>query len=486
MTETPTTSHTLALAAELSDVRRRGVSALERLSTKQGPLDLPLLKAMQERSPWAGASLPSAVQQMLTVAVTYVPDRDMRTGLRSLFGLDGQGGSARERLDRAARKLGFPDSPSTKEVQARIGDARTTLAEALLAAQTYHFVGHVPRDLLELSDEELPVQVQLTRAELELQVAGRGISVERIAKDAPYICALAGTKDAYRRGGHPTEAAAALAFIECANTQARMRQNRFGLLASSALNLAKLPLSREQRRSKWIEVHDLDEEAYSEAERKALIRLADVMTTMFTSPCSAAEDEVMRRAVEAIFAPLDLLTDEKRNRMLEHLLYEAEAQLAGVARGSAAYAGNVDWPRWRWLDWVLHSILTEWNFWQDQYLETVDATTPLIMPARVAEFLATAASVEDPRNLQQAWRSLVEFYWAYSGVDAQTGIRDPHAAWDKALMLTRFALRNSFYLLAQVLAFNQVTDYWAAAQELRHSDEDYAPRFPVSQISVRL
>lgn len=472
-----------ALAAELSQVRLRHVHAIDRDSTKQRRLRLPELEEMVAVSPWSGEGRAEAVHHILQASLGYVTDSRTQKALRVLFDLDHQSRTSKDSSDQAAEILRVPPYAAEETRKLAFRDAREVFARAILVARERMFFSRPADDLLDAEDDQLPHSVLAPLVELRTLTQGRGVSADRIDREAPYICALPGTHDQYRRGTFESLSVAAVAFIECASNQPDMQRQRSGMLASAVLNLARRPVGYQERRSRWID-QELDEDAdFDELERRALIRLAVVMSTLNDSPCAGDDRQKEARALAEAILTL-LLGGKDPDLVGAYVVAGLEERLPSVARGGTEPERSARWPIQDWFSWLTESVEVELHHFYLQYREYVNGVDELVPSSRVLAYLDDAVRYrDDPFAWKLESDRWIERYFAEADLATKLHSTDPKKVWGKAVYYWDIALRNSLSLVAQLLAYNEIAAYWPMVTEISSGDADYVPRYPMIPVN---
>ncbi|MFD6699417.1 MULTISPECIES: hypothetical protein [unclassified Microbacterium] len=468
------------LMRELDAIHQRSIPAIDRNRGNQQRVKLPLLDEMISVTSWRAEGRPEAVRHVLQASLGYVDDPRTKSALRVLFDLDDQGRDKTERRDLAADILRLPPYADDDTRKLAFGDARAVFARAILSARERLFMSKPAPDLLNASDDQLPRSVLMPLVELRTLTQGRGVSVERVDSEAPAICTLPGTHDQYRRGTHQSLPAAAIAFIECATNQPAMYSDRAGMLAFAVLNLANRSLSYRERRQRWID-YELDEEDedFDELERRALTRLAVVMSNLTHSPC-AGEDDQKESIEDAELLLAFLLRLRNPVGVAAHVLPRIEEVLRGVARRGSEPQRSARWPIDEWFISLMGSIGVQFDFFCLQYREYVNDVDELLPSRTVLAYLDYAVRYsDDPFGWKLESERWIEHYFKEANLASKLHSDDPHEVWGKVVYLWDNALDNSLRLLAQLLAYNETFDYWPMVSEIGPADEDYVPRYPM-------
>ena len=486
-------SQLTALADELSKVRLRGIADVDRDTSKQRRLHLPVLDGAIRQSPWRDEERSVALANAIEFAIALVQRPKRQEAAAALYGVrEFRHLTASERQDRALAVLDVPPRASAEHKKAKIRDLREALAVAIIEASGRGFLhpdgGRIPFTH-PLEGESITVF-----EELRMLREGRGISPERVERDAPALLGLPGVVQ-QREKTNATAGEAAIEFLSCAVRQPIMHPAHFGVLASLALNLLQSPRSYAQRRDDWLQRkqigavngRELNDVTYDDYERRALEMLAELACSLKESPCDEkydydksgrVADNVFEHLLDAAGSALPDTTARLMHLVRFYLPQFVDRLDTAITLGitDAQLAGA-----------LLQLTREELREWRRQYLERIDDRAPFYT-GDLGPLLLRIGDQGRPFTLSTE-KAKARFVADY----AQASGRRP-GSWEeddtqRALVRdeAETALWWSLRLLSQVLAYNELTSYWWMLPDLgAEVDRAYMPEFPITRIGALL
>lgn len=474
------------LADELSDVRRRGVMAIDRESTRQQPLELPLLDMEIRATQWSRENRPVALRNLLTSALMYVDDRDVRTALGTFYGLHyGESLSAGQRTEKGLAHLKVPASASSEHRQAQIRDARFAFARAIRKARRYGFKPPMGSERFDPSPAEpAPRNVDLLNELLALR-SSEGITPQRVEqREVPALRALPGVRRELTRQVPAAIGEAAVRFLVCAVRDPWMIKYNAASLVVASLNLSDIPHIYEHRVLEWMEAYEVTDTAEFEArEAWAFERFVGHIDALDQSPCADSERDAKAHAqAERVFGLLLDLTEYGGNRVMAYAAALIENEFPDLQRrfGHGAVSDDATLATFKGMLLNLHEQL---ELWTHDYLRYVEPDVLIFTPLSVIALIDHLLREGSAEEAQREFDSLAEAYRDALPERERQRLLDRANVEKREQLAERDALRRSLGILAQMLAFNQAHEYWDAATELRWRDRPYTPRLPSIAVS---
>lgn len=481
------------LADELSKVRLRGIADVDRDTSKQKRIHLPALEAAIWQSPWRDEERSFALRNVIEFALRLIQRPKRQEAVAAMYGVrEFRHLTAPERQDRALAILDVPPRASAEHKKGKLRDLREALAIAIIEASARGFLdsegGRMPFTR-PLEGESVTVF-----EELRMLRGGRGISPERVERDAPVLLGLPGAVR-QREKSKSGAGEAVIEFLSCAVRQPIMHPAHFGVLASLALNLPQSPRSYAQRRDDWLQRkqigavngRELEDAIYDGYERRALEMLSELACSLTDSPCDVRYDyEKSARVADNVF---ELLLDAAGSELpdttarLVHLIRHHLPQFVDRL-DTAITLGITDAQLAGALLQITREELREW---QRQYLARIDDNAPFYA-GDLGPLLLRVGDQGRPFTLRTD-NAIARFVADYADASGRLA-----ASWqedDAQHALIREEAQTALWwtlrLLSQVLAYNELTSYWWLLPDLATEVErDYMPEFPIARIGVPL
>lgn len=450
-----------ALAGELSDVRRRGIDAVDRDDTKQKRLNLPHLESIISASPWSADARPSAVRKLVVRGMDYVRDFRLRGAAKVLYGFGGPSDVGREEAE--LRALGLVRSASDETRKRHIRDVRYALARGILAAASAGFEPPSEGLVAPPGEERLPERTRAVLAELRELRHGNGATPDAVRQTANALLGLPGVQDQAGPGATlSAKADAVIDFLRCAVATPRMSTDLVGRLVGQILNLNWSRTVYEQRREAFAQEHCAGElELFDQNERTAFIRLSVYISGLGKSPC---RDESRERALDTarhLFALIMAIAEEQRSDVAQHLLELLHEEMPSLGSQPSG-------------DWLSKQILTvhdQFNEWAAQYRDRVAAEETFVPLPALARYLRERLS-HDRTTRRFAQRNFESSLEPRTEGESEAGRSRRVAAM----------LAATLALLAQVFAYNETHDDWLLAPSVFGPKPD-VPLFPIASVA---
>lgn len=474
----------MSLAAELSDVRNRGIDAIERSNHKQKPLFVPELTEMIESSPWAQNPKEVALRRLVARAILYCGSAETRNALQVLYGIDIYSRmSADERRQEGLKALRVPRIASAEHKKQRIREARLELARAILLAAASGFQPPSPAERDEdLANDERSSTVRVLFAELRALSQDRGLTLSKLDTQAPQLLEMPGVRDEYLRAtGIETRAECAVKFLTCTVRMPSMREPHAGRLVFEILNLGQVARNYEYRVDKYIAAATLsNRDEYLRLETRAFERFARLISALERSPCFVEEGQVKQNHefAEHLFGLLMRLALEDRYETAKHLEHLIREQLPHVASAipepSRQAAGA-------WFAKLLRRYEREYEAWQVQYRTRIDGREKFLRPVLLSRVLLEPLRADQVTSRRG---SIVGLYREVLIVDATGDELSEYFGdfdFEEHFRQSRVA---SLVLFAQMLSYNHSQGYWFEGTQLDQVSDDFEfPTFPIVPIS---
>lgn len=463
------------LTAELSDVRVRGIDAVNRDDRKQKRLFIPELDAIVANSPWAREPRQVALRRVIGRGIQYCETLEVRQALEAFYGIDAHSGSSADGRRKAGLKaLSVPPLSSAEHKKQRIREVRAELARAILVAVANGFEPPNPGDDFEdLPEEPSSPTIGRLLEELRALTEGRGVTPSKLETQAPFLLKMPGVEDEFRRAaGVESLAECAVKFLTCATRVSSMRESHKGRLVFEILNLGQIARNYDYRVDKYMAETDVaDKDQYLSLEAGAFGRFAYLISGLERSPCfaEASQAKANREFAEHLFGLFVRLSREDQYAAAHHLTRLIREQLPDLDRVIPGSSGSAGPANTGWLAKVLELYRGEYEVWVKQYQERIDGDENFFMPQLLTRLLLERLRA-DPGSGRLRIEENDEPDQRLRSLGSTDGFNRGYLA--------------SLALLAQMLSYNHGHDYWHEARQIGLTADAFTvPTFPIVPIS---